>query len=176
VIELVPLDVFAGYGDDCVSQIGDRALAAVIQIRTAKTFVLPAQDLCVARSFGKTAQTRALPTLGGNNGQAGAIHGQIVGLAETTIPDPDARLTRLLPVSWKKGKAELLPSLGDDPDEVTYSINDQDQAFGYSGTCTAAIQAVFSAISSEFGHTTGSQSRSALQGVSWHRCYFRLIF
>jgi probable HAF family extracellular repeat protein len=47
-----------------------------------------------------------------------------------------------LPVLWEKGKAQPLPTVGSDPDGVAFGINDQGQAVGYSGTCTAAIHAV----------------------------------
>jgi probable HAF family extracellular repeat protein len=32
--------------------------------------------------------------------------------------------------------------VGSDPDGIAFSVNDQGQAVGYSGTCTAAIHAV----------------------------------
>jgi probable HAF family extracellular repeat protein len=87
----------------------------------------------------------ALPTLGGNNGEASAINnrGQIAGFAETTVPDagcPPYKTTSA--VLWEKGKAQALPAVGSDPDGVAYAINDEGQAVGYSGTCTAAIHAV----------------------------------
>ena len=85
----------------------------------------------------------ALPTVGGNNGQAGAINqrGQIVGYAENGIVDstcpPGVRNNRIdLPVLWEKGKAITLPTVGNDPDGIAYGINNQGQAVGYSGTCT----------------------------------------
>jgi probable HAF family extracellular repeat protein len=87
----------------------------------------------------------ALPTLGGNNGQASAINnrGEIVGFAENTTVDSGCPPNRIqLPVLWENGKAQALPTVGSDPDGVAYAINDQGQAVGYSGTCTAAIHAV----------------------------------
>jgi probable HAF family extracellular repeat protein len=91
----------------------------------------------------------ALPTLGGNNGQASAINnrGQIVGFAENGTVDsscpPNATNNRIaLPVLWENGKAHALPTVGSDPDGVAFWINDQGQAVGYSGTCTAALHAV----------------------------------
>jgi probable HAF family extracellular repeat protein len=88
---------------------------------------------------------RALPTVGGNNGQASAINnsGQIAGYAENGIVDSTCPAgftnNRIdLPVVWDKGKAQALPTIGSDPDGVAYGINNQGQAVGYSGTCTAA--------------------------------------
>jgi probable HAF family extracellular repeat protein len=87
----------------------------------------------------------ALPTVGGNNGQASAINnsGQIAGYAENGIVDstcpPGITNNRIdLPVLWHKGKAQTLPTIGSDPDGVAFGINNQGQAVGYSGTCTAA--------------------------------------
>jgi len=91
----------------------------------------------------------ALPTLGGNNGQASAINngGQIAGFAENGTVDsscpPGTTNNRIaLPVLWENGKARALPTVGSDPDGVAFWINDQGQAVGYSGTCTAALHAV----------------------------------
>jgi probable HAF family extracellular repeat protein len=91
----------------------------------------------------------ALPTVGGNNGQASAINnrGQIAGYAENGVVDstcpPGITNNRIdLPVLWDKGKAQALPTIGSDPDGVAYGINNQGQAVGYSGTCTAANYAV----------------------------------
>ena len=97
----------------------------------------------------KNGSMRALPTLGGNNGQASAInnHGQIAGYAENGIVDstcpPSTTNNRIdLPVLWEKGKAQPLPTVGSDPDGVAWGINNQGQAAGYSGTCTSANHAV----------------------------------
>jgi probable HAF family extracellular repeat protein len=91
----------------------------------------------------------ALPTVGGNNGQASAINdrGQVVGYAEngavdSTCPSGTTNNRVDLPVLWTKGKAQALPTLGSDPDGVAFGINNQGQAVGYSGTCTAANSAV----------------------------------
>src|SRR5260370_21959914 len=87
----------------------------------------------------------ALPTLGGNNGQASAINnrGQIAGYAQTTVTDsgcPPYQTT--LGVLWENGKTQPLPTGGSDPDGVALRINNQGQAVGYSGTCTAVNHAV----------------------------------
>jgi probable HAF family extracellular repeat protein len=87
----------------------------------------------------------ALPAVGGNNGQASAINnrGQVAGYAENGVVDstcpPGITNNRIdLPVVWDKGKAQALPTIVGDPDGVAFGINNQGQAVGYSGTCTAA--------------------------------------
>ena len=90
----------------------------------------------------------ALPTVGGNDGQAFAINnrGQVVGYSETADNDTScpafAPAPTTLPVLWEKGQAHPLPLVGSDPDGVVDGINDQGMAVGYSGICTAAIHAV----------------------------------
>ena len=91
----------------------------------------------------------ALPTVGGNNGQASAINnsGQIAGYAEngiadSTCPQGIENFMVDLPVMWDKGIAMALPTVGGDPDGVAFGINNRGQAVGYSGTCTAANYAV----------------------------------
>jgi probable HAF family extracellular repeat protein len=90
----------------------------------------------------------ALPTLGGNNGQASAIniHGQIVGFAENGSVDSTCHSgttnNRIqLPVLWQNGKhgykAQALPT-GSDPDGEAFWINDQGQAVGDTATCGGA--------------------------------------
>jgi probable HAF family extracellular repeat protein len=91
----------------------------------------------------------ALPTLGGNNGQASAINNraEVVGFAEDGSVDPTclAGTTNnrtALPALWKRGNVEALPLVADDVDGFAYGMNDQGDAVGYSGTCTAATHAV----------------------------------
>jgi probable HAF family extracellular repeat protein len=91
----------------------------------------------------------ALPTLGGNNGQASAINnrGEVVGFAEDGAVDSTctAGMTTsriALPALWKRGNAEALPLVGNDIDGVAFGINDQGDAVGQSGNCTTATHAV----------------------------------
>ena len=91
----------------------------------------------------------ALPTFGGNNGEASAINnrGEVVGFAEdgtvdSTCPAGITNNRIALPALWKRGNAEALPLVGNDPDGFAYGINDQGDAVGYSGNCTSATHAV----------------------------------
>ena len=92
----------------------------------------------------------ALPTLGGNNGQASAINnrGQIVGFAEDGTVDsscaPNTPNNRTqLPVLWENGKAQAkaLPT-GSDPGGNALWINDRGQIVGFTGACAATNHAV----------------------------------
>jgi len=87
----------------------------------------------------------ALPTLGGNNGEASAVNmrGQIVGFAEngaldTTCPAGTTNNRVALPAMWENGTAKPLPLVSGDVDGFAFWINNQGQAVGYSGNCTTA--------------------------------------
>ena len=92
--------------------------------------------------FWRDGHVMALPTLGGNNGQASAINnrGQIVGISETTVQDsgcPPSKPGKIIsPVFWEKGEARPLPTPVGDPDGFVQGINDRGQAVGSSGTCS----------------------------------------
>src|SRR6266704_6650352 len=93
----------------------------------------------------RNSHMSALPTLGGDNGQASAINnrGEVVGFAETANTDPTCPpAPTISPVLWEKGTALALPTVGGDLDGVAFGINDQGQAVGYSGSCIAATHAV----------------------------------
>jgi probable HAF family extracellular repeat protein len=85
----------------------------------------------------------ALPTLGGNNGQASAINnrGQIVGISETTVQDSGCSPSKpghiISPVFWERGEVRGLPTVAGDPDGFVQGMNDRGQAVGSSGTCTS---------------------------------------
>jgi probable HAF family extracellular repeat protein len=92
----------------------------------------------------------ALPTLGGNNGQASAINnrGQIVGFAEdgtvdSSCPAGKTNNRTQLPVLWENGKAKAkaLPT-GSDPSGNALWINDKGQIVGFTGACAATSHAV----------------------------------
>jgi probable HAF family extracellular repeat protein len=91
----------------------------------------------------------ALPTLGGNNGEASSInnHGQIVGMAENGVVDsscsPGTTNNRIqLPVMWEHGQIQALPTVEGDPDGFAFWINNHGEAVGFSGTCTGALHAI----------------------------------
>ena len=90
----------------------------------------------------------ALPTLGGNNGQASAINnrGQIVGFAEdgtvdSSCPANQTNNRTQLPVLWENGKAKALPT-ANDPGGNALWINDKGQIVGFTGPCGATNHAV----------------------------------
>jgi probable HAF family extracellular repeat protein len=91
----------------------------------------------------------ALPTLGGNNGEAGAINnrGEVVGFAEdgavdSTCPAGKTNNRIQLPVLWERGEAHALPTVGGDVDGFALAINDRGQAVGDTGSCAGATHAV----------------------------------
>jgi probable HAF family extracellular repeat protein len=94
----------------------------------------------------------ALPTLAGNQGHNGTANsishlGVIAGVAENTTMDStcppydptngQTQQFQFKPVVWKKGKPSELPTAGNDPDGIAFSINDKGQIVGASGTCSS---------------------------------------
>ncbi len=84
----------------------------------------------------------ALPTLGGNNGQAFGVNnrGQVVGIAETAIYDTSCIPPQVLDfeaVIWgpKVGQIQELPVFPGDSIAAAIAINDRGQVVGTSGTC-----------------------------------------
>jgi len=84
----------------------------------------------------------ALPTLGGNNNGALGVNnrGQVVGLAETAIQDPNCAPPQVLDfeaVIWGPNKGEIrqLDPLPGDAVGVAISINDNGQIAGATGSC-----------------------------------------
>jgi probable HAF family extracellular repeat protein len=87
----------------------------------------------------------ALPTLGGNNGQASDINnrGEIAGTAGTTVTDSGCPPSQTsLPVLWEGGRVRALPTVGGDPDGIAFAINNRGHAVGDTGICAGAIHAV----------------------------------
>jgi len=85
----------------------------------------------------------SLPTLGGNNGEAGLINnrGEIAGNAEnattdSTCPPGGPQVLQEKPVIWKNGEIKELPTVPGDPDGWTFGINDNGQVVGASGICS----------------------------------------
>jgi probable HAF family extracellular repeat protein len=87
-----------------------------------------------------------LQTLGGNNAEANSINhrGEVVGSAENNTTDSTCpgqtvapQILQFRPVIWRKGDIEELPTVHGDPDGVAYQINDDGDAAGTSGTCSA---------------------------------------
>jgi probable HAF family extracellular repeat protein len=88
---------------------------------------------------------KALPTLGGNNGQASSINsrGEIAGTAETTATDPGCPPHLISsPVLWEKGKPQALPTVDNNTDGDAFWINDLGHAAGQTSNCGQATHAV----------------------------------
>jgi uncharacterized membrane protein len=81
---------------------------------------------------------KALPTLGGNNGQASSINsrGLISGTAETAATDPGCPPHLIsLPVLWDEGKPRALPTVDHDTDGDAFWVNDLGHAVGQTESC-----------------------------------------
>jgi probable HAF family extracellular repeat protein len=81
-----------------------------------------------------------LPLLGGNNGQANDVNnrGEAAGWAETADADPTCPAPQVLqfkPAVWLHGKVYKLPTFSGDEDGIAYTVNDEGQAVGGSGSC-----------------------------------------
>jgi probable HAF family extracellular repeat protein len=100
----------------------------------------PADNLiCLPFIWEKGVMT-ALPTLGGNNGNANQINnrGQIAGNTENTTFDPTCLAPALeqKPVVWRNGTIEQeLPIPSGDTDGIAIGINDLGEVVGSSGIC-----------------------------------------
>jgi len=98
---------------------------------------------CLAAVWKDGAMT-ALPTLGGNNGQAYWINnpGQVVGFAETGTRDATCaaatpfQVFRFKPAVWgPNGEVNQLPPLPGDTVGFAWGINDNGETIGVSGLC-----------------------------------------
>ena len=84
-----------------------------------------------------------LPTLGGNNGEAGEINnrGEVAGNTENikldaTCPIGGPQRFQEKPVLWKNRQVIELPTYPSDPDGWAFGINDSGQIAGASGICS----------------------------------------
>ena len=96
---------------------------------------------CLPFLWQPFSHMRALPTLGGNNGQASGINdlGQIVGMSENGKVDPTCSPTATnnrvqLPTVWNNGRPQALPT-GNNPDGLAFWSNDYGQIVGDTSTC-----------------------------------------
>lgn len=108
--------------------------------------------------FWQNGSMSALPTLGGNNGQASAINnsGQVAGFAENGVVDSSCPANKQnnridLAVLWENGKAQTLLPVGNDPDSEAVDINSQGVTVGYSGSCGGSAN---HAVVWEYGNPT----------------------
>lgn len=105
---------------------------------------------CLPFTWQTRTGMKALPLLGGNNGQAGPINtlGQIVGIAETGVVDPNCpgtvaangtgpQVLDFAPVIWDPGASQprALKLPGNDTVGAGLWINNHGQAVGTTGTC-----------------------------------------
>jgi probable HAF family extracellular repeat protein len=86
----------------------------------------------------------ALPTLGGNNGNAASVNsrGQVVGWAETSTHDPTCLPPQVLDyeaVIWgpRAGEIHTLPPLPGDTVSFATGINERGHVVGLSGNCVS---------------------------------------
>jgi probable HAF family extracellular repeat protein len=83
----------------------------------------------------------ALPTLGGNNGQAVAINGrgEVAGFAENSTLVSDCSGLHMVeegkPVIWKRGEVQELPTLASDAFGFAVAINNRRQSAGFTFSC-----------------------------------------
>ncbi len=116
----------------------------------------------------------SLPTLGGNNGFAQEINnrGQIAGVAENSTPEPTcvppeplSQVLQFEPVIWASGQIQQrLPTFAGDSDGVANGINDNSQAVGGSGNCTAPFHALLweNGTPTDLGNLGGTMGNFAL--------------
>ena len=114
------------------------------------------EDICVLRHSPRLPSVplengvmTALPTVGGLTGRPAPsiTEDKSQDMRKTVWWTPPARRAILIIAltsrsCGQKATPKPLPTIGTDPDGVAYGINNQGQAVGYSGTCTAVNSAV----------------------------------
>lgn len=136
-------------------------------------FIPSTGHTCVGFVWRNGAMT-ALPTLGGNNGYAAGANaaGQVVGWAETPVPDPTCVSPQVLgfeAVLWEpqRNRQVALPPLPGDTASAATAINDRGQVVGISGICQNAVGASSARHAVLWEGTTPTEIGN-LGGVAWN--------
>jgi probable HAF family extracellular repeat protein len=138
----------------------------------------PPTGLICRGAFWRDGVLTALPTLGGNNGEAFDVNsrGQVAGTAETSTKDPTCPTPQTLDyegVVWGPGKEEIqaLPPLPGDAVSIAGVINESGQVAGQSGPCISPNGLFFTGVLLprgviwDKGHTTNLGSLGGTQGT-----------
>ena len=133
--------IVGGAQTSAVDPLGEFWSAASICENSTGTKCQGWQNLGLAFLWQNGVMT-ALPTLGGNNGQAFGVNnrGQVVGIAETAIYDASCIPPQVLDfeaVIWGPNVDQIqeLPVFPGDPIAAAIAINDKGQVVGTSGLC-----------------------------------------
>jgi probable HAF family extracellular repeat protein len=124
-----------------------------------------------------------LQTLGGNNAEANSTNnrGEVAGSAENSTKDSTCpgqtlapQILQFKPVIWRKDDIEELPIGNGDPDGVAYWINDDGDAVGTSGTCSAYnfnILANLSPVHALLWHKGSVKNLGSLGGITGNTAF-----
>jgi len=110
-----------------------------------------------------------LPILGGYQGWAQAINnrGQATGSAENSTLDPtcppEIPYNQFMPVIWRKGKVQELPTIPGDTQGAGFGLNDNGQVVGESGDCIHNLHATLwqDGMATDLGNLGGSTGNQA---------------
>ncbi|MGA8574441.1 MAG: hypothetical protein WB609_01980 [Candidatus Cybelea sp.] len=103
-------------------------------------------NLICSATLWRDGKIFALPTFGGNNGEAQSINDrdQTVGAAETTVHDPTCRPPQVLQYEaavWTgTHRPQQLPTYPGDPDSSAWAINESGVIVGQSGAAPPPIR------------------------------------